>query len=367
MINDSQIEGTLHNFTVQWNVGESLDGTTIAEGLLQEGGILVDQRGQQDEEGTFIIENGGDAGIFDVDALGKDGAYGERYLRWIRVESSAGALPAGFEVRIVFRHPTLGTYVTLQRITQGFVFAGDTVFYLGEMFHLPQGTALQIVAPGLGPAPVGIPHRVKISVVAGTSALEDADLHRAMCCNSSSEGGDVGPPGPPGPAGPAGPAGPPGPPGTTTSLDYYSFSTTDLSITEESVEFFFGFSAALLFLPTPGGMTGAINDSSTAGAFAVAWEKLTIRAGAVTSVVMRTDEGFTVDTLFLDISVGNAAFVRTVLASAVVLPANTNVLVPIDITPFGEDSRIRMGFTTDGTFTVTPTLNVEVEIATPIP
>ncbi len=365
MINDSQIEGALHNFTVQWNVGESLDGTTIAEGLIQEGGILVDQKGQQDEEGTFIIDNGGDAGIFDVDAFGKDGSYGERYLRWIRVESGAGALPPTFQIFIVFRHPTNGSYVRIQEITRSFVFAGDTVFYLGEIFHLPQGTAIQIVAPGLGPAPVGIPHRVKLSVVAGTSSLEDADLHRAMCCNSASEGGDVGPPGPAGPAGPEGPEGPPGPAGTSASLDFLSFSSQSLPIVSTNFGHYFTWSGS--YDPI------APTDSSDAIIAVVAEEdlvtlpgavKLSIRAGVITSLVIRTETPF-IATFFVELSVGAGAYVRTVVAAAVVLAANTNINVPLAQVPFAANTRIRFGFTST-TNAAASNVNAELEIATPI-
>lgn len=341
MINNSQIEGPLHNFTVQWNVGESLDGATIAEGLLQQGGIL-DPRNQQDEEGTFIIENPGDAGIFDVDALGKDGAYGERYLRWIRVESSAGALPAGFQVFIVFRHPTNGSYIRLQEITAGFVFAGDTVFYLGEMFHLPQGSALQIVATGLGPAPVGIPHRVKISVVAGTSALEDAALHRAMCCDSASGGGDDDP----------------------TSFLYrqqFAFSSTEFSVGTGEDGVYVQWSATW-----NGNDALAVQNSALAivredeGSLPIGSQLYVFRARTLNAMVVRTSAPFNARA-FAEVSVGGGAFVRTFIAAPQLFAAGENI-VPVVAYAIPAGALLRVGLLVSTNAVVE--LNIDLEITT---
>jgi hypothetical protein len=188
MINDVQIEGVLHNFTVQWNCQFAIDGFDIADGLRTSGNTI--DKGQQDEEGVFRIEQIGRASIFDLDALGKDAAYGERYLQWIHIESGdlVGGIPLGFQIFVVFRHPTTGDYVPLQEITAGFVFGVSRVFYLSEVIHVPQGCALLI--QNLPEPTAGEFNVVKFSVQAASSSLEDASLQRAMCCDDSSGDSD---------------------------------------------------------------------------------------------------------------------------------------------------------------------------------
>lgn len=187
MINEVEIEGVLHNFTVQWNSPFAIDGISIAQGLSTTGNMI--DKGQQDEEGVFRITLTERGTVFDLDALGKDACYGERYLQWIRVESgSAVGVPVGFQIFVVYRDPTTGNYVPLQEITEGFVFGVSNTFYLSEIIHVPQGCALLI--QGLPEPDPGEFNVVKISVQAGSSALEDAALHRAMCCDGSTDDGE---------------------------------------------------------------------------------------------------------------------------------------------------------------------------------
>jgi len=366
MINDVQTEGVLQVFTVQWDINAGVDGgfpsARIADGLRTTGGTI--DKAQQDEEGVYRISQATACAIFDLDALGKDAAFSERYMQWIRVESgSAGGIVPGFQIFVVFRHPTSGDYIPLQEITAGFVFVGAAFFYLSEIFHIPQGAALMIV--GLGVPDAGELNRVKFSVQAGSSALEDAALHRAMCCNSSSEGGDVGPPGPPGPAGPPGPIGPPGPAGTSVSLDFLSFSTAIITMADTNFGHYFQWSASY----DPGGPI----DRSDAILAVIGEEdllalpgavKLSIRPGVITSLVVRSETPF-IGTFFVELAVGAGAFVRTDVTAAVLLVANTNQVIPIDLVPFAANTQIRFGYTV--TTNAVGAVIAELEIATPIP
>lgn len=348
MINDVQLEGVLHTFTVQWDVDSAIDGSfvdaRIADGLATTGGVI--DKGQQDEEGVFRISQVGTVAIFDFDALGKDAALGERYLLWIRVEPGAAAgIPVGFQAFIVFRHPVSGEYIPLQEITAGFVFAGNAFFYLGDIFHVPQGAALMILnLPA--PDPGGF-NRVKISVQAGSTALEDAALHRAMCCSA---------PGTPGeddePVG-------------SVSLQHYDFSSLDLAMVDSNFGHYFTWSGSF----DAAGPT----DSALAIVAVVAEEdlvtlpgatRLTLRSAAFTRLVIRTTAPF-IATFFVEASVGAGAFVRTNIAVGVVVPANENFVVPIAQFPFGEDTRLRAGYTVSTN--AVATVIVELEIATPIP
>jgi hypothetical protein len=344
-MNDSVIEGVLNTFTVQWNVDGALDGDagdTLAQGLAVVGNVVV--KGQQDEEGVWQIANDGAAGIFDVDALGKAGAYGERYVHWIYVESNtaAGVIPVGFAIRLVFQHPVTGDFIAVRDFTSGFVFGADRTFYSSEPLHVPQGFALQFVGlPAPAPGEVNI---VKMSVQYGTSSLEDAALHRAMCCDGGgSDGGDE--------------------PVAFLSRQYYSFSNSNFQVGTGEDGVYVQFSANYDNTDPDTVQNLALSlQREDEGSIPISSERLTIRPGSVTGMTVRTSTAFNART-FVEVAEGAGAFVRTFASVPQVFAANVNNLVTISPVAFPLDSRIRVGLLiTDNA--LLDFLQVDIEITT---
>lgn len=176
------VERTLNNFVVQWNVSGRLTGDVadVAPGLATRGGLIVP--GQQDEDGVFQIDVDGEVGIIDPDALGAIGGSGDRYMQWIRIEAATGNLPLSFNLlRVVDASglvPSLGEPIEVQNLMPT---SGRPTFYRSQMVLVPQGCAIQVGIVGASP---GLFNRVKICFYSATSAREDAQLQRAMCCQS---------------------------------------------------------------------------------------------------------------------------------------------------------------------------------------
>lgn len=345
MINDVQLEGVLQAFTVQWDIDGAVDGTVsdapIADGLATTGGVI--DRNQQDEEGVYrITQSTTRASIFDLDALGKDAALAERYLQWIRVESgSAAGIPLGFQIFVVFRHPVSGDYIPLQEITAGFVFAGaSSFFYLGEIFHIPQGAALMIV--GLPEPDPGEVNRVKFSVQAGSSALEDAALHRAMCCDGASgEGEDD--------------------PAAFLYRQQFAFSSTEFSVGTGEDGIYVQWSATW-----NGNDALAVQNSALAivredeGAIPIGSQLFVFRARTLNAMVVRTSAPFNARA-FAEISVGGGAFVRTFIAAPQLFAAGENI-VPVVAFPIPAGALLRVGLLVSTNAVVE--LNIDLEITT---
>lgn len=179
--NVAGIERTLNNFVVQWNVAGRFTGDVddVAPGLATANGLILP--GQQDEDGVFQIDVDGDIGIIDPDALGALGGSGDRYMQWIRVEPASGLVPISFELRVVDASglvPSLGVPLEVQNLVPT---TGNATFYRSQMIFIPQGCALQV--SGIG-HPTGLINRLKICFFSATSAREDAQLQRAMCCQA---------------------------------------------------------------------------------------------------------------------------------------------------------------------------------------
>jgi hypothetical protein len=181
-LNVSRIERTLNQFVVQWNVTGAFTGSVldVAPGLATSSGVILPD--QQDEDGVFQIDVDGDLGILDPDALGALGGSGDRYMQWIRIEAGIGNIPPGFSLRIVDASglvPSLGVPLEIQNLVPT---AGNPTFYRSQFYLIPQGCALEfnfLPAP-----PAGSFNRIKIGFKSATSAREDAQLQRAMCCQA---------------------------------------------------------------------------------------------------------------------------------------------------------------------------------------
>lgn len=179
--NVAGIERTMNSFVVQWNVAGRLNGSIddVAPGLATANGVIL--AGQQDEDGVFQIDVDGDVGIVDPDALGALGGSGDRYMQWVRVEVFSGNLPISFGLRVVDTSglsPTLGNPFEIQNLMPT---SGSPTYYRSQMILIPQGCALEF--SGVGNSP-GLTNRIKMWFLSATSAREDAQLQRAMCCQA---------------------------------------------------------------------------------------------------------------------------------------------------------------------------------------
>jgi hypothetical protein len=360
VVNQVRLEGPLNQFVVEWDVAGALDGATTAPGLqVVNNGIVA---GQQDEDAVFRIPVDGDAGIFDLDALGKRGAYGDRYLQWIRIESAI-PIPPGMQVWIVDASalvPSLGVPIQLQEVTAGFVFVGQTSFYLSEIFLVPQGAAIQII--GIPEPPAGQTHAVKMGIRSASTAREDAKLENAMCCVANQEAGGGGTPAPT----------------ETPTRQFYDFSGDDLeTLAGPPQDYYFQFTS-YMNVPLFAAATFNNNRSDTimnplsgeGGIVSIAAEKLILRAGSATGLVMRllnTGGGVPLASVepFIEIAVGPGAFVRTSLAPAQAMTPNINVVFPVTPVDFPVDSRIRMGFTVTELTVFEFDMIASVEMTTP--
>ncbi len=343
------VERTLNQFVVQWDVVGALNGNTDepAPSLATSGGVLVPN--QQDEDGVFRIPTPGNIGIIDPDALGAQGGSGDRYIQWIRVESGAGNIPPGFAIRIVDASnlvPSLGDPIVFEDITAGDTFGVAPSFYRSQFIFVPQGCAIQVLGlPGFG---AGNENRVKIAFRSATSAREDAGLQKNMCCQSGAEtdgGGGT-------------------PEDEDVALQSFDFSALALSMVSTDFGNYVTWSGSLDFgtvTDTSDAIIAFASDEDLAAFPGVA--KLTIRAGSLTGMVIRTTTPLIIDA-FIEISVGAAAFVRTVIATGEAIAANANVVVPITPTAFATDTRIRVGYTIVGN--VVADVMVALEITTPI-
>jgi hypothetical protein len=249
--------------------------------------------------------------------------------------------------------PSLGVPLQLQEVTLGQTFTGLSSFYFAEMFLVPQGCAIQIV--GLGPAPAGTSHGVKMGIRSASTGREDANLQGAMCCEegAGTSGGGTPTPTP------------------SPSREYYTFSSTALSAPIGGQDFYFQF-GALLDVATFGASGANSNVSNSIldfseGAASISAEKLSVRAGSVTGLVMRlTGVVPPLDGVqpFVEVAVGGGAFVRTYTAAAQPMGPNNNLDFLVAPVAFPVNARIRAGYTTTSLTIVDYTMQAELEITT---
>lgn len=332
-------KGALKQCTIQYNVSGTLDGLTPAPST---------QGIDPDEEGVIQV-NVENLGIVDPDVLGGIASMGDRFLVWIRVESIV-PFPAGFRISKVdatLSVPSLGI-IELRRLTP--TLTGERLFNNTQCNYIPQGQALQIGPSAV--APVGVPHRVWIEVRAATSGDDEARLAAMCCCQAS-----------PGPGGQTmGPPGPPGPPGESLSRQYYSFSTSGLSVGVAEDGSYFLWSAAYDGAEPDNLALSIVNENE--GFVPFSGQKIAIRAGTVTNMSMLNTVACELQP-FVEVQAGGAgAFVRTLMGPSVAVVANIVTAFTItDPVPFAAGDVIRCGVlaTTD----VTGDFYAEVEIETP--
>jgi hypothetical protein len=351
VVNQVRLEGPLNQFVVQWDVPGALDGTRLAPGLtVINNGIIA---GQQDEDAVFRIQCPGSAGIFDADALGKSGCYGDRYVQWIKIDAAVPINP-GFGIFVVDDtglDPSLGVPLQLQEVTLGQTFTGLSSFYFAEMFLVPQGCAIQIV--GLGPAPAGTSHGVKMGIRSASTGREDANLQGAMCCEEGAgQGGGVTPT-----------------PTPSVSREFYTFSST-LNLGPGDTDNFLRFGGGVDYTanlpPNPtNNQSETVLPPDEGGDASVSAEKIAIRDGSVTAIsVMHDAVAPMTMTPFVEVAVAGV-FVRTLTSAPVVVVPNTVTPITVAAVPFAATNRIRAGIIITLLTITAFTIQVELEITTP--
>ena len=173
--------GGLQQCILEWQVQGRFDGTTVAGGVEVEENLIT--QGPSAFGEPFVIEEEGNAGIFNVDGLGGNAAIADRYIQWIRVELANNVAPAvGLGIFIVDASsdvPSTGSFRILETIQFTNILASGPI-YEAKMRLVPQGAALRIA--GLGVAAPGTFHRVTVGVRNAGTPKEDAELEQASCC-----------------------------------------------------------------------------------------------------------------------------------------------------------------------------------------
>lgn len=326
--------------TVEYRVAGALNGVTPADGTAS-----------IDEENIWVVPVDGAAGLFDPSRFSDASAsIANRYVDWIEVVLASGVAPAGARISVVDANrlvPTVANIIELRRIAN---LAGQARYYSDRPFFVSQCTAISI--RGILAPSAGRYHRVLFGVKQPTSAFEEALLVNALCaCQPTIPSGD---------GGGVSPAG-----GDT--LQVYDFSNQQLLLGTATGPAYFRFSSGL---PDPESFLNVSNATLTddpVNPDPSSTEKLAIRAGSVTRLILRATVGFTYR-WFVDVAVGAGAFSRTfAMAANAVLPANTTtIVVPDTVVSFGAGDRYRVGLLVTGA-NVTTQLQVSVEVTTPAP
>jgi hypothetical protein len=339
-------KGALQQFVVQYNVAGALDFGTTAPSAAN---------APTNEESVHELTVLGNVGVIDPDLLGGRSTRGDRFMVMLRIDAAV-AFPLGFRVSIVDATgsvPSLGEVEELRRISPANL-VGQTVFTTTECVTIAQGKALAI--GGLPPPPAGQFHRITIEVRAAVSGDDEARLASMCCCQVEVTAGGAPTPGPE-----------PGP-----SREYYTFSSTALSAPIGAQDFYFQF-GALLDVATFGASGANSNVSNSIlnfseGAASISAEKLSIRAGSVTGLVMRlTGVVPPLDSVqpFVEVAVGGGGFVRTYTAPAQAMGPNNNLDFAVAAVDFPVNARIRAGYTVTSLTIVDHTMQAELEITTP--
>lgn len=316
------IAGVLVTRVVDYEVAGALDGSTPAVGT----SII-------DDEQVNVVSIAGDAGRFDpsrIDAALQ--SMGNRYVEWISITPAVPPIAPGAFYVVAFPLqdeqgndliPAFGPEAILE-IPFSQPQAGDDNFFTTEPFVVIQGAEIRI--GGFGSSATRR-NAVRMSIKNPTTAWEEAIVMDAWCC--------AGTPPAPGNGGSGGG-------GSTVSRETQTFSVLGLDMLE-GPSYYFQFSAAIT--PDPIALNaseGILVDNE--GIVPISAQRFAQRPGTITGLVFRTSAPI-IASFFVELSVGAGAFVRTVVATDVVIPSNSNETIAIAAVPFDVDTRIRFGYT----------------------
>ena len=335
----NQAKSALQQWTVQYTVRGTLDGTTPAPDATS---------APKNEENVWIVDVPGALGIIDPDLGGGSGSFGDRFITFIRVESSV-PMPLAFGIAVVDASllvPSLGI-VTTRQVFSNTVF-GETEFTSTECIYVAQGKALQI---GFLPAPAaGSEHRITIGVRAAATGDDEARLARMCCCLNGGDGS--------GEAGGGGGGGvSPIAPGPVFQSE--SFSSDALSVGESFGDAYFRFSADYLLDVDDDTFNQSLSIiTSGEGQPNPSAIRMMTRAGSVSRMVIRG----TAPALyqwFVEVDSGSG-FDRTYVmdAPALLVADTTTIVDPDTIVTYAAGDRVRSGLT----FTTNAVIDLQISL-----
>jgi hypothetical protein len=97
----------------------------------------------------------------------------------------------------------------------------------------------------------------------------------------------------------------------------------------------------------------------------IAAQRLAVRAGTVSGLVMRTSTTIDLVQPFVEIADDTGPFVRTYLSPITAMPVDTNVRFDAIAIPYPVNSRYRAGYATTTGAAFSYDMQVELEITTP--
>jgi hypothetical protein len=151
------------------------------------------------------------------------------------------------------------------------------------------------------------------------------------------------------------------------SRQYMAFSGTSLDTVTGSLDFFFRFSANLDATAIPSdnnNISDSIVSETDIGP-GVSAQRLAVRAGSVSGLVMRTNATIDLVQPFVEVADDTGPFVRTFLSPITPMPADTNVRFDAIAIPYPINSRYRAGYRTTTAAAFSYDMQVELEITTP--
>jgi hypothetical protein len=151
------------------------------------------------------------------------------------------------------------------------------------------------------------------------------------------------------------------------SRQYMAFSGSALDTVIGSIDFFFRFSANLdaTAIPTDNNNISDSIISETDIGPGISAQRLAIRAGSVSGLVMRSSTTIDLVQPFVEVADDTGPFVRTFLSAITPMPADTNVRFDAIAVPYPVNSRYRAGYRTTTGAAISYDMQVELEITTP--
>jgi hypothetical protein len=151
------------------------------------------------------------------------------------------------------------------------------------------------------------------------------------------------------------------------SRQYMAFSGNGLDTVAGSLDFFFRFSADLDATGVPAdnnNISDSIISETDIGP-GIAAQRLAVRAGTISGLVMRTSATIDLVQPFVEVADDTGPFVRTFLSAITAMPADTNVRFDAIAIPYPVNSRYRAGYRTTTGSAFSYNMQVELEITTP--